>query len=180
LGRWINRDPKAEAGGINLYGFVGNDPINRIDLFGLSGKYDWGYSGDYGPDGVIGAGAAETLGGAISYWGDLYSTAHSLRPWGHQKWPGETGSPMRHCVVSCILAYGYGGSGATAAGIGNEIQGAIWDIWSPLDTIMGKRPPGFSIYDLIDNNTGLNCAKKIPCKGDPIRSCISCCQKNIY
>jgi len=32
--RWINRDPIEEDGGINLYGFVGNDPIDAIDFFG--------------------------------------------------------------------------------------------------------------------------------------------------
>ena len=36
LGRWLNRDPIGERGGINLYGVVGNDPVNRIDLFGLA------------------------------------------------------------------------------------------------------------------------------------------------
>ncbi|MCI5193369.1 MAG: RHS repeat-associated core domain-containing protein, partial [Candidatus Electrothrix sp. AU1_5] len=35
VGRWINRDPIGEAGGINLYGFVGNDPIDNIDYLGL-------------------------------------------------------------------------------------------------------------------------------------------------
>jgi uncharacterized protein RhaS with RHS repeats len=35
LGRWINRDPIEEAGGINLYGFVGNDPVNYWDPLGL-------------------------------------------------------------------------------------------------------------------------------------------------
>ena len=35
-GRWISRDPIGEEGGLNLYGFVGNDPINLIDSFGLS------------------------------------------------------------------------------------------------------------------------------------------------
>jgi RHS repeat-associated protein len=35
LQRWINRDPIAETGGINLYGFVGNDPVNVIDAIGL-------------------------------------------------------------------------------------------------------------------------------------------------
>ena len=35
LGRWINRDPIAEAGGLNLYGFVGNSPVNRHDSYGL-------------------------------------------------------------------------------------------------------------------------------------------------
>jgi len=35
LGRWINRDPIEEAGGCNLFGFVGNNPINLIDPIGL-------------------------------------------------------------------------------------------------------------------------------------------------
>ncbi len=35
-GRWPSRDPIEEKGGINLYGFVGNSPIQRIDLFGLA------------------------------------------------------------------------------------------------------------------------------------------------
>jgi RHS repeat-associated protein len=36
LGRWLNRDPIGEAGGINLYGYVLNDPVNWLDLFGLA------------------------------------------------------------------------------------------------------------------------------------------------
>lgn len=34
-GRWMNRDPLGEAGGINLYGFVHNNPVNYFDPFGL-------------------------------------------------------------------------------------------------------------------------------------------------
>ncbi len=33
---WPSRDPIEEEGGINLYGFVGNDGINRLDVFGLA------------------------------------------------------------------------------------------------------------------------------------------------
>ena len=34
-GRWLSRDPIGEAGGLNLYGFVGNDGVNRWDYLGL-------------------------------------------------------------------------------------------------------------------------------------------------
>jgi RHS repeat-associated protein len=33
-GRWPSRDPIEEAGGVNLYGFVGNDGLDRVDLLG--------------------------------------------------------------------------------------------------------------------------------------------------
>lgn len=32
---WPNRDPLGERGGLNLYDYVGNNPINRFDRFGL-------------------------------------------------------------------------------------------------------------------------------------------------
>ena len=33
-GRWVNRDPIQERGGINLYGYVGNQPSDDVDPFG--------------------------------------------------------------------------------------------------------------------------------------------------
>lgn len=36
LGRFINRDPIGESGGINLYAFCGNDGVNRVDVLGMS------------------------------------------------------------------------------------------------------------------------------------------------
>jgi len=35
LGRWLSRDPIEEAGGINLYGYVTNNPNNLVDPDGL-------------------------------------------------------------------------------------------------------------------------------------------------
>ncbi len=35
LQRWIQRDPIGELGGLNLYGFVGNNPLGYVDPFGL-------------------------------------------------------------------------------------------------------------------------------------------------
>lgn len=34
MGRWISRDPIAEKGGMNLYGMLGNDAVNKIDSLG--------------------------------------------------------------------------------------------------------------------------------------------------
>jgi RHS repeat-associated protein len=36
-GRWLNRDPIGERGGLNLYGMVGNDAVGRVDVLGLDG-----------------------------------------------------------------------------------------------------------------------------------------------
>jgi RHS repeat-associated protein len=36
-GRWINRDPIEERGGLNLYGFVGNSSLFNFDVVGLQG-----------------------------------------------------------------------------------------------------------------------------------------------
>ena len=52
LQRWMNRDPIGEYGGVNLYGFVGNGPVNHGDALGL--ETDWGGVGmnpfkDYPP-----------------------------------------------------------------------------------------------------------------------------------
>ncbi len=39
-GRWPSRDPIQERGGVNLYGFVGNDGVNAIDAYGLIDSKD--------------------------------------------------------------------------------------------------------------------------------------------
>lgn len=57
--RWLSRDPIGENGGINLYGYVANDPINAFDPDGLDVRYlnDSGAAsypgGPYGHSAVI-------------------------------------------------------------------------------------------------------------------------------
>jgi len=41
LQRWMNEDPIGIAGGLNFYGFVGNDPINYNDPLGLKTGDSW-------------------------------------------------------------------------------------------------------------------------------------------
>ncbi len=47
LGRFLNRDPIEEAGGLNLYGFCGNDGVNRWDYLGMNAFTDW-FTGLFG------------------------------------------------------------------------------------------------------------------------------------
>lgn len=42
LGRWLNPDPAGFADGANLYVFVQNSPLNRLDLFGLISEDPFG------------------------------------------------------------------------------------------------------------------------------------------
>ncbi len=36
-GRWLSRDPIAESGGVNMYAFLTNSPIDSVDILGMSG-----------------------------------------------------------------------------------------------------------------------------------------------
>ncbi len=38
LGRWLSKDPIGERGGVNLYGFLKNSGVQKIDVLGLWGK----------------------------------------------------------------------------------------------------------------------------------------------
>jgi RHS repeat-associated protein len=58
--RWLNRDPFEELGGPNLFGFVGNSPINEIDPFGLVGLADTMNNYGLTPEGVQGLNALLT------------------------------------------------------------------------------------------------------------------------
>ncbi|MDP3508980.1 MAG: RHS repeat-associated core domain-containing protein, partial [Candidatus Melainabacteria bacterium] len=70
LGRWITRDPIEEDGGINLYGYCNNNPINRRDLKGKNaGVLIGGVAGaPLGPVGIaVGAAVGGVVGGALLY-----------------------------------------------------------------------------------------------------------------
>jgi RHS repeat-associated protein len=112
LGRWINRDPISERGGINLYAYVENDPILKKDSLGL-----------------------DSLGFALEGWNDVWAIGwvNSLIGLGlsygassnakSSKLPGPNNGPQdayRHCLWSCMMAGYMGPLAAKVAGDNHE------------------------------------------------------------
>jgi len=48
LGRWLGRDPIEEKGGLHLYGFVGNNGVNKWDVLGMVAENDSSSGSDEG------------------------------------------------------------------------------------------------------------------------------------
>ena len=128
----------------------------------------------------------------------ILPVAEDMRQWGHDNFPGEANSSMRHCVVSCRLAQQFGVGPARAAGVGNEMQGLgidygvlqftaqvqfVQSLGVPVSDraqriidagnrrATGRGPWAFQIRDLRDNERGFACASTCP-----PRDCIACCR----
>lgn len=98
LGRWISRDPIGELGGLNLYGYVENNPLSRTDPSGRNPVVVGAAIGTFiepGGGTIIGAGIGAVvtiiIGAAVYdhvHNGDIQLSA-SFPP-GY--WPGDTGA----------------------------------------------------------------------------------------
>jgi len=62
LQRWLNQDPVEERGGINLYRYVCNNPVSRIDQLGLVTDVDNDNMQGLTPEGVQSVAAAANAG----------------------------------------------------------------------------------------------------------------------
>jgi RHS repeat-associated protein len=73
LQRWLNRDPIGEAGGINLYQAMRNNPLRWVDPFGLT-TYVWPPEntppGTYGPTATVVNDGSDAVLPAIPYLTD--------------------------------------------------------------------------------------------------------------
>ena len=74
-GRWFSRDPAGENDGANLCGFVGNNTVNKIDVWGLWGT-DVHYfrTEQWARELGISPGTANAIGGADEAIDTLYTT----------------------------------------------------------------------------------------------------------
>jgi RHS repeat-associated protein len=147
-GRFLNRDPIGERGGLNLYQFCGNDPVNRVDadgeapqLIGVNDKGKGIYSsdrdwGDYDPQ-----------------WGgrrNPYGNKRGIYSWGcHAKQEGEKyGWPYAHVLANAGITRDHGAATAWMASLMKEVSDTIkglsgndeclYSAWQPLDFEMNQ------------------------------------------
>ena len=72
-GKFIQRDRMGEEGGVNLYDYVGNDPINEIDPLGLFGA---GWQVSAGVEaGTVQGGGATVQGGSGAFVANNFSSS---------------------------------------------------------------------------------------------------------
>jgi RHS repeat-associated protein len=70
VGRFITRDPVGHRGGLNLYRYCGNDPLNTTDALGLAPWLDRAKDWYMGGMGGVSSLADRMLGGVASTAGD--------------------------------------------------------------------------------------------------------------
>jgi RHS repeat-associated protein len=105
VGRWINRDPIGEDAGINLYGYVRNDPLVGKDPLGL---FDTGgFLARLGAGAAIGGAVGNLPGAIIGAMAAVLiftpTTAEAPSPNDHDKANCQTpdSNHRRTCIYSC-------------------------------------------------------------------------------
>lgn len=145
LGRWISRDPIAEDGGINLYGYVGNRVLMAIDPLGLKPTMNMFPPGDAAHDraensipsipGVIsvpghGAINAPLLVGPDKTIMTPSDLAKKLKP--EIDRANECGKPPLIWLPACYLGAGHDGKPSFAQQVADKTGCPVWATAGPV------------------------------------------------
>lgn len=81
--------------------------------------------------------------------------------WGHQEFPGEANSEIRHYLTSYKLTEEIGSGWTMFAGIVNEAQGfELHDLTDLSGRFSVEKPWAFQINDIISNEEGIRDAQR--------------------
>jgi RHS repeat-associated protein len=84
LGRFMQRDPIGYAGGANLYGYVGNDPLNATDSLGLCEDAQSCGGAQFAQTGPTASDSGNTASGGFSIFGTTFVFSSDLGNDAHQ------------------------------------------------------------------------------------------------
>jgi RHS repeat-associated protein len=158
-GRWTAKDPIGFAGGdTNLYAYVGNDPVNRVD-----------------PGGAIWtppATAYRFVQDILDFKDDSRTQAESVTQDAHKM------EALQHCIASCNITREYGAGVAWYLGEAQELKPGFllpsleWPFvqWSPPGTQWksGEEANG----DRDNNSSGRDFGATAQCPKDCFDSCV--------
>jgi RHS repeat-associated protein len=116
-GRFVSADPIGFAGGLNLYGYVGNNPVGGVDPDGLypTGIY-YGEAGEalFGQQAASGLASSAALGAlATNLWDGYHAWGEAngrRRPW-LRKIDEATSAVTEHWAVATVLSMYAPGAG---------------------------------------------------------------------
>jgi len=103
--RWLTRDPIGYAGGINLYAFCGNNPVNRIDPWGFCGEGGNSQQGD--TDGTADDPLINNYTNGVDWW--IHHARLAARD-------GNVAIQQTNCILDTVGGMGVGAMGGGGAG----------------------------------------------------------------
>ena len=177
-GRWPSRDPIEEAGRVNMYGFVGNDGVNWIDILGNKkpGSGQWGTR------------PKPSCGRLANQLAVLVQNL-KLAPILPEVFPLHPENPFQHCVWNCRMTRIYGEGYADQMSWEKELKDVemakmrdqmiadgCWD--SVPESLKLKlrlhAENAMQPSDFRDNKTDRKCGLKVKSRSE----CECCCRKN--
>jgi uncharacterized protein RhaS with RHS repeats len=153
-GRWISRDPIEEKGGINLYGFLGNNSINHVDSLGkATWKEKWWCSKH------------------LCCCGNVYDSDAVIHDAMEREYPGKgnTDSTRENAIKHCSwMCYAASAAHCTAQSA-KELGDAHEDYPS--------NPTADKNMDLYNNAVGISLATHGKSLEEALSSCLKACQE---